>query len=240
MRQVRDRGEDAVVRGGVERADLRTAGLPRRGDGRDRERIGFRQRGQHHVAVRRTASRTPRRRPIARCPRSDAPERTAADASPSAARAAAITSCLVLPASVTIVCGPRCGAIARNSAGYWATGAASSTRSVVASSAGPVAVERDEAVDDAEVRGFLEVDAPAADADDGAVAPGRFLRQRERSADQADADDDELVDACAAVFMTAASARRGVSRRARCRARRESGGFPSPVPIVTRSHSGSP
>ena len=43
---------------------------------------------------------------------------------------------------------------------------------------------------------FLEVDArPRPTPTIVPAAPGRLLRQRERSADQPDADDDELVDA---------------------------------------------
>src|SRR5450631_4389678 len=57
------------------------------------------------------------------------------NAAPSDARAAAMTSCLVLPASVTIVAAPRCGAIVANSAAICPTGAASSTTSASRSSA---------------------------------------------------------------------------------------------------------
>ncbi len=54
------------------------------------------------------------------------------NASANAARAAAITSCLVLPASVTTVAGPMAPAIVANSVGNCATGVATSTTSASA------------------------------------------------------------------------------------------------------------
>ncbi len=56
------------------------------------------------------------------------------NAAPKAWRAAAITSCLVLPASVTIVAGPMPRATAEKIAGNCATGAATSTTSALAAS----------------------------------------------------------------------------------------------------------
>ena len=67
----------------------------------------------------------------------------------SAPRAARSTSCLVLPASVTTVRGPRCRAIAANSAGNCATGVATQHDVGVAQLARPGRVERQRAVDDA-------------------------------------------------------------------------------------------
>ena len=45
---MRHRGENVVVRSSIERANRRTAVLPRGRNRRDGERIRFRQRGQHH------------------------------------------------------------------------------------------------------------------------------------------------------------------------------------------------
>ncbi len=66
--------------------------------------------------------------------------------SPSAARAAATTSDLVLPASVTMVAGSRNGAIRSSSGWVCATGAASSTKSAPDSAARSAASSASEAV----------------------------------------------------------------------------------------------
>ena len=130
-------------------------------------------------------------------------ERIAADG----ARAAAITSCLVLPASVTIVCGESRPASAAKSAGELrhrrreqhdvGVGelGVQSASSVTARSTMP-SVERS-----------VEIRAAAADADDRAHAPGGLERQRERAADEPDADDDERCDRGAASAVTAGAER---------------------------------
>ena len=187
VRQMRDRGED---RGRAPRhracARARRRSATAAATVASAQRIGFRQRRQHDVAIGDRASRTRPRRPNARCPRSDAPGRSAATRRPSAARAAAITSCLVLPASVTIVCGPRRGAIARSSAGYCATGAASSTTSAVASSRRPVVVERTRSGRRCRGRrASSRLTRPRPTPTTVPDAAGGLQRERERAADQA-------------------------------------------------------
>ena len=110
-----------VVPLGVEQADDRAPHCVQQSrDARDGAGVGFRQRRQHDAAAAKQRCAMRRRRRSARCRRSDVPGTKRGNAAPSAARAAAITSCLVLPASVTIVAAPRCGAIAANSAGICA------------------------------------------------------------------------------------------------------------------------
>ena len=134
------------------------------------------------AAVCRTATGTPRRRRCARCRRSDGPGRTTRSFAPNASRAAAITSCLVLPASVTHVVPARDGArAAASSDGNCATGAATSTTSASASFARPRPVERDRAVDDAALERRVEIGPRAADADDFAHGAGALQRQRAAS-----------------------------------------------------------
>ena len=72
-------------------------------------------------------------------------------------------------------------------------------------------------------RASVEVGAAAPDADDGVDAPGGLQRQRERAADEADADHDELADAGGACGHGRLG-RSAISGQARSRARRGSGG----------------
>ena len=139
VRQVRDGGEDRD-RGVAGRACATRAPQASHSAATRRDRVG--------VGLRRAASgstlrsskqrrRTPPRRRSARCRRSDAPGTNRGSASPRCARAAAITSCFVLPASVTIVRGPSAPADRREQRGNCATGVATSTTSASAQLARP-------------------------------------------------------------------------------------------------------
>ena len=220
---------------GVELDDVRAAGLPQRAHARDRVARRSRRSGVRiDVAVVEQRRRTPPRRRSARCRRSDAPGTNAASASPNAARAAAITSCFVLPASVTTVARPSVPASAANSAANCATGvatqhdvgvaqlgASSRSSSVIARSMMPRA------------SAVVEIGARAADADDLArPRPRACSASATRAADQADADDDELAIARGCKRSAAPSALRERRRGSAC--------SPSGRPTVMRSHSGRP
>ena len=142
---------------------------------------------------------------------------------PSAARAAATTSRLVLPASVTIAAGLSCGASAAEAPAGTAPPA---SRPAPGRRPRRCAHRRDR-IDDAALERELQVGGAAADA--RRRAPQRLAcleRQRERAADQPDADTATLSKQPHHSFRLAASAPRNLS-------------FSAAVPTVTRRCSGS-
>jgi hypothetical protein len=132
---------------------------------------------------------------------------------------------LVLPASVTTVCGPRRPASAAKSAGNCATGAAINTRSASAVSGGPVGIQRHGPIDDFEVERGVEVGAAATDADDRRALARRLLGERERAPDQPDANDDDLGELRNAGSHDSGARRDGINRQARPPGPRGSVGF---------------
>ena len=106
-----------------------------------------------------------------------------------------MTFCLVLPASVTIVCGDTRSATAAKSDGELRHRRCQQHDIGVGELGGPVGIDGHRTVDDPARSRELEVGAAASDADDGVHASRGLQRQRERAADETDADDDELADA---------------------------------------------
>ena len=86
-------------------------------------------------------------------------------------------------------------------------------------------MERDRAVDRTERARPLEIGGRAAHADDRVHDTGAAQRQRERAADQPDADDDQLVDLHPPSAVDSAASKRS---------------FSVGSPTVMRSHCGSP
>src|SRR5512135_2773225 len=134
-----------------------------------------------------------------------------ASLTPSAARAAATTSRLVLPASVTSAAPDSAPERAAKTAG---NGAARRLRD-----------RSCDRIDDAPIERELQVAGIAAEAHDVLAAPRLLERQRERAADQTDADDGDALERRHSLRLAARAARK-VS-------------FSSGVPAVTRRCSGS-
>jgi hypothetical protein len=146
---------------------------------------------------------------------------------PGAARAAAITL-FVLPPSVITRARQEAGARLANASAIAATGVAAETKIGAVAPALPASAA---VVDRARRERALEVRAAPAHADDLPDRPRALERERERRADQPDADDDELLDRdghnCAQALSAAASAVRNRS-------------FSAARPTVTRKWSGMP
>src|SRR5471030_248981 len=128
MRQMADGGENLVMLLRRQTVYDGAAGLPRRRDTLDIVRRIFRQRRQHELLAD-IQIVDGRFRPVGFAAGDGMPGTNCATLSPRARRAAATTSDLVLPASVTTVPACRCGANADSIASACATGAASNTRS---------------------------------------------------------------------------------------------------------------
>ena len=194
----------------------------------------FRQWRQHDFLADDTGRRAPRPGRSARARQSDGPARTARSCPPSAARAAATTSVLVLPASVTTVPGCRCGRIAARMAPVCATGAAISTRSAPATAVLRRASHR------ASMMPSSHAPGPAwqrCGRRRPHAAPRRplFKRQRKRAANQADAEDDDLAETRAPSRLPRAGPRPSAFFSAP-----EKRAFSSGRPIEMRSHCGRP
>ncbi len=222
VRQVRHRGEDAIVCIRREHVGARAAGGPRRGDRGRGQGIGLCQRRQHHVAPRvQRGEGGGRARALGagnRVRRNKARQRVAER------RACRMDDVLLGAAGVG---DDRLRAEMRGDRaqqGLQLGDRRGEQHEVgVAQFARPRTRKPVAAVDDAEVLRLVEVELAPAHADDAADLARRAQRQRERAADQPHADDDQLVDA----------RRRGVhvsdqsfSRQARGRVRRGSGGSP--------------
>ncbi len=116
---------------------------------------------------------------------------------PERSRAAATTSCLVLPASVTTVRSSSASASDVEHAAILRDRCGDQHDVGVGDLVRPVRRRAcSAAIDRRRARAPVEIGARAADADDlSRRAPAARKRQRARAADQSDADDDEFVDA---------------------------------------------
>ena len=243
VRQVRDRGEDAVVRS-RRRARRRARRRPptARDTRRDRRAVGLRQRRQDRRCGRRTASANAAAAPVC-----SVPAIGCAGHEPrqrwrrSAARAAAITSCFVLPASVTIVARPQLPADRREQRRRTARPASRRARRrhrrARASSRRRASMAR---VDDAARARGSRFARRAADADDlVAPRPAALSASANEPPIEADADRRRAWQSGARLPSRSMRVNR-VSGRARARAHRGSARFSAGRPTVTRSHSGRP
>ena len=180
----------------------------------------------------------PEKLPQHRCARyrqSDAPARNIGKCAPRCLRAAAMTSCLVLPASVTTACGGSAGAMRANMPGICPTGAPTNTRSASATAAprrSPPCRSRPGAARHSGSCGCGRRRPPASP-----CAP--FQRQREGAADQADADDHKFIDTGFGRHGIPPGRWSGQATRACCNASRNRA-FSVSSPIDTRRWSGMP